>query len=179
MKEWREIPGYDGYYEISFMGEVRSWRSRWGRTKTATLMTPYKKKPRGKNPRNSNRVYVKLTDNQGNAKEVSVVTLMVAVWKGGCPPGKCPYHINADTLDNRAANIGFITRQELGRLTGANSRRMPVEKVDKHGMPVEVYSSAREAARQNHMSYQTVIDRCHGRVKNPCALDGCTYRYER
>lgn len=37
---------------------------------------------------------------------------------------------------------------------------------------------AREAAKANHMSYQTVLDRCNGKVKNPYALDGFTYRFE-
>lgn len=36
----------------------------------------------------------------------------------------------------------------------------------------------REAAKANHMSYQTVLDRCNGKVKNPYALDGFTYRFE-
>lgn len=30
-----------------------------------------------------------------------------------------------------------------------------------------------------NMSYQTVIDRCHNKVKNPFALDGFTYQFEK
>ena len=44
-------------------------------------------------------------------------------------------------------------------------------------LPPEI-RSAREAAKANHMSYQTVLDRCNGKVKNPYALDGFTYRFE-
>ena len=51
-------------------------------------------------------------------------------------------------------------------------------KVTENGDEVEVYRSAREAARKNSMSYQTVLDRCHNRVKKPFALDGYTYQFE-
>lgn len=29
------------------------------------------------------------------------------------------------------------------------------------------------------MSYQTVLDRCNGKVKQPFALDGHTYQFEK
>ncbi len=35
-----------------------------------------------------------------------------------------------------------------------------------------------KAVKANHMSYQTVLDRCHGKVKDPFALDGFTCRFE-
>lgn len=179
MNEWRLIPGYDGFYEVSFMGEVRSWRGgRWGRLSSPKPLTPYKRQPRGKG-RRSNRVYVKLTDCTGKAREVAVMNIMVDVWKGGRPPGMVAYHINGDTFENRATNIGFITSCELGKKTGASSRRQPVEKVSESGEVVAIYGSAREAARQNHMSYQTVLDRCNKKVKKPFALDGHTYRFEK
>lgn len=47
------------------------------------------------------------------------------------------------------------------------------------GEIVAVYPSARAAARENHMSYQTVLDRCNGKVKQPFALDGHTYQFEK
>jgi len=175
--EWREIPGYDGAYEVSFMGEVRSYRSRWGRLFSPKLLTPYKKRPRG-NGRRSNRMYVKLTDSNGLAHEVPVLNIVVDVWMDGRPPGKVAYHMNGDTSDPRVANIGFILRQDLGKKTGGDSRRRPVEKVAENGVVAEIYRSAREAARKNHMSYQTVLDRCNNKVKKPFALDGHTYRFE-
>ena len=40
------------------------------------------------------------------------------------------------------------------------------------------YRDRKEAARANHMSYQTVLDRCNGKVKKPFALDGTTYVFD-
>lgn len=174
---WREIPGYDGIYEVSRLGEVRSYRSRWGWLTTPKLLTPYKRQPRG-NGRRSNRVFVKLTDGHGKAREVPVLNIVVDVWKGGRPPGMVAYHINGDTTDNRAANIGFTTQTELGRKTGGRSRRRPVSKINQDGVVVEFYPSARQAARANNMSYQTVMDRCNNKVKKPYALDGFNYQWD-
>lgn len=98
---------------------------------------------------------------------------------GGPPPGKVAYHRNGDLADSCLHNIAFATPQELGAKTGAQSSRRPVEKIDTSGEVVAVYSSARAAARANHMSYQTVLDRCNGKVKNPYALDGHNYRFEK
>ena len=40
---------------------------------------------------------------------------------------------------------------------------------------VAFYKSAREAARQNYMSYQTILDRINGKVKGIYAPDGYAY----
>lgn len=140
------------------------------------LLTQYVRKPRC-GAKRSGRRYVKLTDAQGRSREVAVMRLMVEVWLGGYPPGKVAYHKNGNLADHCAANIGFITPRKLGQKTGAKSRRRPVEKVNQLGLAVECYSSARKAAKLNHMSYQAVLDRCNGKIKKPYALDGYTYRF--
>lgn len=172
MSDWREIPGYNGAYQISRDGEVRTWRYRKDRfLKEPKILTPYMRK-QGKQGRCR---FVKLTSSDGTAKDVKVLRLMVDVWLGGCPINKVPYHKNGDLNDNCINNIGFATRESLGRMTGSESKRMPVAKIDRYGEVVEIYPSARQAAKDNHMSYQTVLDRCNRKVKNPFALDGHNY----
>lgn len=178
--EWRDIPGYDGAYQISWEGKVRTWRWRGEHfLKNPRILTSFVRKPRGKANRRSAREYVKLTDRNGTSKDVPVLQLMVQVWLGGCPPGKIPYHKNGDTTDHCVNNIGFLSPKELGSRTGAKARRIPVAKVDCTGEIVAYYPSARAAARANHMSYQAVLDRCNGKIKKPYALDGHTYIFDR
>ncbi|MBE6959851.1 MAG: hypothetical protein E7448_03905 [Ruminococcaceae bacterium] len=178
--EWRDIPGYDGAYQISWEGKVRTWRWRGEQfSKRPRILTSFVRKPRGKASRRSGREYVKLTDRNGISKDVPVLQLMVQVWFGGCPPGKIPYHKNSDTKDHCVNNIGFLSPKELDRRTGAKARRIPVAKVDSTGEIVAYYPSARAAARANHMSYQAVLDRCNGKIKKPYALDGHTYIFDR
>lgn len=174
--QWRPVPGFGGMYEISDMGAVRSWRKRGSRkVKSPHLLTAFVRK-RGANGRG---LFVKLTDENGTGRDVSVMGLMVDVWLGGKRPGLVPYHKNGDLADNWVGNIAFASRRELGKRTGASAARIPVAKVTPEGEIVEVYPSARVAARENHMSYQTVLDRCNGKVKKPFALDGHTYQFER
>lgn len=175
LREWRKIPGYGGAYEISWEGSVRTWRWRG---------THFSKEPRPmasymrKKGRQGRARFVKLTDENGKAHEVKVIHLMVLVWLGGQRPGLVPYHKNGDLNDNSVNNIAFSTRERLGKRTGANSRRKPVAKVTPEGEVVALYPSAREAAKANHMSYQTVLDRCNGKVKKPFALDGHNYIFD-
>lgn len=171
---WRDIPGYDGKYQANRLGEIR----RTFPSGVVRGMTPYRKSGQQHQKILRSRLFVKLTKD-GHSKEVPLLQIMAATWHGETPKGKVPYHINDIVTDNRAANIGFIDRRSLGQKTGHMSgKRKTVFKVNQNGEDVEVYRSAREAARANHMSYQTVLDRCNGKVKNPYALDGYTYRFE-
>lgn len=121
---------------------------------------------------------MKLTSPDGKAKDIPVLRLMVLTWFGECPPGKVPYHKNGDLADHSLHNIGFASRKELGRKTGAKARRKAVRKISPAGAVIDIYPSARAAARANYLSYQSVIDRCNGKVKKPFALDGFNYQYD-
>lgn len=165
---WRDIPGYDGKYQANTEGDIRRVFSS-GKTR---LMTPYHKNMSG-----SQRLVVKLTRN-GKPKEEIVMQVIARTFLGPCPAGCVLYHKNGCQYDNYIQNIAYISRKELGSRTGASSRRKPVAKIDSNGEVVEVYSSAREAARKNYMSYQTVIDRCNRKCKKPYAPDGYAYAWE-
>lgn len=70
------------------------------------------------------------------------------------------------------------TRQQrrVRRINKHNAKR-PVVQINKSGEVLAVYSSARAAARANFISYQSVLDRCRGKVQKPFALDGHSYRF--
>ncbi len=162
---WRDVVGYGGKYQVSRHGEVR----RVFDSGMVHDMSAYTIR---------SRLFVKLTKD-GKSKEEPLLQIVAAAWLGKTPPGKVPYHINGIITDNRADNIGFIDRQTLGKRTGAMAdTRAIVFKVDKDGNVVEIYRSAREAAKANFMSYQTVLDRCHNKVKKPYALNGYTFQFE-
>lgn len=168
IETWKDIPGYDGKYQADREGNIRRVFSS-GKTRQ---MTPYHKKMPG-----SQRLIVKLTK-EGRSKEEILMQVVARTFLGPMPPGCAPYHINGYQEDNYVNNIGYITRKELGKRTGAKSRRKPVAKIGKDGEVVEVYPSARAAARENFMSCQTVTDRCNGKCKSAFAPDGYAYAWE-
>lgn len=165
---WTDIPGYGGKYQVDKEGNVRRVYLS-GRTRA---LHPYHKRMDG-----SQRLVVKLTKD-GKSKEEVLMQLVALTFLGLPPKGHVPYHKNGCQSDNYLNNIAYISKRELGLLTGASSRRRPVAKLDADGEIVEVYSSAREAARRNHMSYQTVMDRCNGKVKGAFAPDGYAYAWD-
>lgn len=167
--DWVDIPGYDGKYQANFFGDIRRVYAKSKKTKT---LTPYHKKMTG-----SQRLVVKLTKD-GKSKECVVMQLIARTFIGECPPGCVAYHKNGLQTDNCAGNIAYIKRSKLGELTGPTPHRKPVAKINSDLEIVEVYASARAAAKANFMSYQTVIDRCNGKVKKSIAPDGFDYAWD-
>lgn len=162
MEEWREIPDFPGY-EISNMGNVRSWKYSGGlRSK------PHKLKPLTK----YGRKLISLYKDGKNVKK-RLVQLMVAAWMPE-QINRRTYPINGNALDCSLANIG-ISDDRLHELV-ARSRK--VAKVDKDGNIVKIYQSIAEAADDNFMSKPSMSNRLHGRFqKRPIYKDDYTYRF--
>ena len=156
---WYDIPGYDGKYQINYYSEIRrKLKKGW------KMLHPYRKKENG-------RTAVKL-----NCKEQIVMKLMQITFIGDLQEGKVTYHKNGIITDDTLNNIGIITRQKLGRLTGKkNGRCSVIVKINENGEIVEYHKSAREAGRMNHMAYQTVMNYVKGTAKGVFAPDGYAY----
>lgn len=171
---WRDIPGTDGKYQISRAGDVRHvWPSG--------LVTPLRpwKKPRKRKDGQwiGSRVHLKLRIDGKDCTRM-LFSCLTAAWLGPPPPGMVYYHKNGVLSDNHLGNVGVIDKRELGKLNGPRSKRKSVEMIDPDGNVVALYSSAREAAEQNFMYVQGVLDRCENRIKKPFALTGYTFRWE-
>ena len=110
--------------------------------------------------------------------EEIVLQLVARTFLGPVPEGCVPFHKNGCQADNYVNNIAYVDKRELGKVTGGMARRRPVVKINNRGEITEAYSSAREAAKKNFMSHQTVIDRCNGRCKNIFAPDGHIYVWD-
>lgn len=161
---YRTIPGYP-MYEIDQTGSI----NRVYKTKR-TAMVPMLK----------NGIFtIKLTGPNSKRKEERIHKLMQLAYLPPAPPGFVVYHKNGNKQDNYVNNLGYISRIELGKATGAKSRRKAVAKISQSGEVVEIFTSSRAAGRANFMSYQTVIDRCNGKVKSEYAPDGNKYVWDK
>lgn len=80
------------------------------------------------------------------------------------------YHLDENQYNNSPDNLIILSKKELGKRTGANSRSMQVALVDENGRIIIEYASIRKAARDNFISYQTVIDYLKGRTKSACGM---------
>ena len=168
IETWKDIEGYDGKYQVDQEGNVRRVYAS-GKTR---LMTPFCKKTSS-----NQRIVVKLTMN-GKSKEVTVMQIVAKTFLGNAPRGYVPYHKNGCQSDNYVNNIAYVSRQELGKKTGPQSRKQSVAKINSNGEIVAFYPSARECARQNYISRQAITDRCNGKYKSAFAPDGYAYAWE-
>jgi hypothetical protein len=102
---WRPIPGWEGLYEASSLGRVRSLpRDRNGRTYGGRLLTAVL------NPR---YYAVRLRDSgTGRSRSESVHALVAAAFLGPRPKGMVVRHGPGGCLDNSIANLSYGTQQE-------------------------------------------------------------------
>lgn len=147
---WRPI---NHQYSVSDHGR---FKKKYKRDKETYIM-PFVKKQSG-------YPYIKL-NLDGKLKEYKVSHL-VAKYFIGERPGYRIRHKNGIKFDCYAGNLEFITMQELGKLTGHKSNSKEIVKLClETNEPLEWYRSSREAAKENYMSYQTVLENCHKRTK--------------
>jgi hypothetical protein len=109
VEEWRAIPGYEGYYEASDLGRVRS------------LDRPYVNR-RGYRCHVKGRVLASSRHKFGYAKVIlwrgnepthfNVHVLVMAAFVGPLVKGQHTRHLNGDPTDNRLANLAYGTVSE-------------------------------------------------------------------
>jgi hypothetical protein len=99
-RRWLPIPGYEGCYEVSDDGLVRSW--------VAHAEVPYVLKPRA-NPGGYLTVSLHLS---GVRRMGRVHTLVAAAFLGPMPDGLQIRHLDGDKANNRVGNLAYGTPKE-------------------------------------------------------------------
>lgn len=102
---WKEIPGYEGYYEVSNLGRVRSLdriNARGHRLKGQLMSL---------NPQPSGHHVVAL-HKDGQRVTVGVHRLVLTTFVGPCPTGMEACHWNDIPDDNRLENLRWGTRSD-------------------------------------------------------------------
>lgn len=101
MEVWKDIQGYEGLYQVSNLGNVRSlnWRN------TGQVRNLYLK------PQNRGYLQVELAK-CGQKRGFTVHRLVAMAFVSGYAEGKVVNHINEDKRDNRAENLEWVSQSE-------------------------------------------------------------------
>lgn len=162
---WKDIKGYEGKYQASKDGQIR----RIYKTREPRIMIQEIK---------NGKALIRLSDQSGR-KEFRVHRLIYETFKGAIPIGYSIRHINNAKSENFLLNLEAISKEELGKKTGHRSRQKAVLKFDKKGEVVKIYRSARQCARANYVSYQTINDRCNFKgIKHSLFIGGYAYCWD-
>jgi len=180
-EEWRDIPGYCGFYQLSDWGRVRSF-FRWGGHNSGKGRRAEKPRPVRirQNQHGTALVSLRCPDGGGYRSE-SLPHLVAITWIGKVPPGMMAFCRNGNQADNSRWNIALRTRAEQITATDGIYRngRRPVIKIDSTLNVVQAYGSATQAARENGLDKSTVLMRLNLKYKRTIfAPDGFIYAWD-
>lgn len=182
MEEWKDILEYEGLYEASNLGRVRSVdrivvaKSRWGKPRKMHFKGTILQQLIGTND------YMKVTlSKEGKMKSVEVHRLVYEAFNGKVPYGMQVNHIDEDRHNNKLTNLNLLTPEENTNY-GNHNRRMSKTKSKKvfqydlnHNLIAE-YESTKDAAIKNDFD-QATISACARGKKSRHTYKGYIWTY--
>lgn len=164
---WKPIKGYEGFYEASSLGKIRSL-DRIAYNSGIRKQCHIKGRILSLCAANNGYIVVNLCK-----KTVLVHRAVYSAFYGEIPKGMDINHKNGNRHDNKMGNLEICTRSEnirhsfdvLGRKpTSMPNAAKPVCQI-KNGIIVGEYSSAREAEKRTGISYRYISKSCHSKFK--------------
>lgn len=155
MEIWKDIQGYEGLYQVSNLGNVRSLN--YGRRKEVKNIAV--KRDSG---------YLRVCLSRNDKQKYFLVHRLVALqFVPGFKEGFVVNHKNEIKVDNRAENLEWCTQRENTNYGTRNERitkktKKSVEQIDMNGNIVCVWDSATDAARAG-FSNASISSCCHGK----------------
>ncbi len=190
MEEWRDIKGYEGFYQVSNLGRVKSLERTFYSGENYQIEKTYPEKQITIQRYSTGYCYVVLCVD-AVAKKFKVHRLVAMAFIPN-PDGKpCIDHINTVRDDNRVENLRWVdniqnqrnpltcaarSRSIMGDNNPMKKRCRPVlQIVPDTGEVVAEYSGVKEAARQ--LGYDSGnISRCCNRKYDKC--HGFIFRFK-
>lgn len=108
-EEWRPLARYDGWYDVSSYGRVRSWRVS-GNGFRGRLSEPRIKKPTPTGPYGYLRLVLGVPGSKGRTEYVH--GLVAECWRGPRPDGHQAAHKDGDNTNNVPPNVRWATPLE-------------------------------------------------------------------
>lgn len=166
MEEWRDIEGYEGKYQVSNLGRVKSLNyNRTGKEKILQLSLC----PNG---------YYEFKTYKNRWL---IHRLVYETFVGSIPKGMQINHINEAKTDNRLCNLNLMTPKEntnwgQARYKQRKPQLIPVTQYLLDGTPYFTYFSASDAEKDLGIYHSNIIQCCRGNKRHKTA-GGYIWKY--
>lgn len=162
-REWKPVKDYEGLYEVSNYGEVKSLE------RFDSLGRKVKEKILKFNKNKWDYLYVDLYKN-GVKKHPRINRLVYSTFVGDIPDGLEVNHIDENKENNRVDNLNLMTSKQNNNWGDhiskvAASRNKPVEAL-KDGRVIYQFASAKEAAQKQKIFSSNITNCCRGKAKS-------------
>ena len=160
-EEWRDIKGYEGLYQVSSEGRIKSLK--WNKER---ILKPSMDKDG----------YLLVTLCAGGKPKTLKVHRLVCEAFHENPDNKPQVnHINEDKADNRACNLEWCTCKQNVNHGSRNERvSKPVGQYSLDGKLIKLWPSTMEVQRQTGFSQGNISQVANGKYKQAY---GCIWKY--
>lgn len=181
---WKDIEGYEGIYQVSSLGRVRSLPrvvyirhqsgKVWPREEKGIIMA--------QKLQNTDRLQVclrKVVDGKRHRRTFYVHRLVAVAFVPNPDNKSTVNHINEDHHDNRAENLEWMTKKENNQYGTHSERcgkalRMSVEQLTADGKHIAYFDSISQAATETGCPISSIHRCCRGEQEN---TKGYKWRY--
>ena len=176
MEEWRDIPGYEGIYQASTFGNIRTVDGKTTTTERHGVrhLKSRVMKGRGDNPQTGKRVSLW---KEGEQKSFLVARLVAETFLGSPKEGDTVNHIDGNRFNNNVSNLEWLSLADNirhGFDTGLYAKCQKKVVLRRGGDSIE-FSSMADASLFLGRNSQ-YISNCVFRKKDATASNGNVYK---